>query len=494
MPVDPADRSSRPPSVSPAVVAAGQQVAGPAQAGSAPGRVPAGALPTGALEVTGPAQGMGGEPLAGRSLRLPRMSRWPHWLWLGLLGLLCVAELATHVGDHSGFVVSSRPQYSPYGALTDVPAEGYVSWIGTTPVLHDAESVLTVTAFFLGQRGPAATGFLDRRAAYAYLASLAVPWAGAYGGFLVVNALLWWAAAAAAYWFANARWGDRRLALASSLLVATGNGFIFVAGQPMSYVATYAAVMLLLALGERLRAFSRTATLRTWLLLGWGAGVASLLYFAHIPLLIFWWLHGLRRVPWRWLLAATAVTFAIALSWERFGQAVVGLDFATDNSGLVAGAARTWLARLQASPIQVLTYLRSSPVRGTLIGAFPYPWWVLAGIGYLRSSREDREWAGALFMSGLLPTIAMLTFFSLPRVTYHIYPLFAVLAARGALATGQALSRAVALGRPAARTQQWAGGAVALALLGSLVLLSNLDLLGFQRLNAWFHFSAGFAW
>src|SRR5688572_24065858 len=130
-------------------------------------------------------------------------------LWCTLLALICTIELVLHTGRRSGFLESSRPVHSINELL---PGDGYVTWVGTVPVLHDADGILTLTTLFLGDRGPAATGILDRRAAYAYFASLFIPWAGAYPGFLLVNLLFWWAGAAATFWFVRARWGSERLA------------------------------------------------------------------------------------------------------------------------------------------------------------------------------------------------------------------------------------------------------------------------------------------
>jgi hypothetical protein len=150
--------------------------------------------------------------------------------------VICLAEVLSHSGNRNGFLESSRPLYSSVSGRDLLPADGYVTWIGPVPVLQDAESFVKQGAFFLGQRGPHDTGFLDRRAAYAYLAALLIPWfrweGGTYAAFVALNAFFWWAAAAAMYWLVRRRWGDTPLALGASLLVATGNGMIFMAGLP----------------------------------------------------------------------------------------------------------------------------------------------------------------------------------------------------------------------------------------------------------------------
>ncbi len=428
--------------------------------------------------------------------------------WLVALAMLCAAQLLSHSGSRNGFLQSSRPLYSVNDTL---PADGYVSWVGTVPVLHDADGVLTVVAFFLGGREAKDTGILDRRAAYAYLASLAVPFAGAYGGFLLLNLLFWWGAAGAAYWLVQRRWRDEPLALGTSFLVATGNGFLFMAGVPMSYLAAYACAMLLLALGEWLEAFSRPR-LGAWLVLGWGAGVAATVYFTHFVILTFWWLFGLRRVPWRYLLAATAVALGISWLWEGYGRSLVGLGFTTDNSGLIGDSLSRWLRHLRAPFPELLTYLRGGPLAGaaatraTLAGAFPPLWWILAGVGLLGSSRADREWALAVAMGALLPTLILLSLLPLPRLAYYMYPAMSLMAARGALHLGTVVARLTerlsgsavspaGSAPPAApalalRLASLVAPATVGAALGALALLSNLDLLGFQELNVQFHFSA----
>jgi hypothetical protein len=265
------------------------------------------------------------------------------------------------------------------------------------------------------------------------------------------------------------------------------------AGVPMSYLAAYACVVLLLALGEALDAFRRPR-LGTWLLLGWGAGIAATIYFAHVVLLLFWWLYGLRRVPWRYLLAATGVALGISAGWELYGRTLVGLGFTTDNSALIGQAVGAWLEHLQRPWAEVLVYFRGGPLAGaaaareTLLGAFALPWWALAAVGLAFAAREDREWAAAVAVAALLPTVVLLALLPLPRLAYYMYPAVYVLAAAGALRLARG---AAALGAQGGTGLSRAAGAATLGLtLGGLILAANLDLFGYQALNARFHFSA----
>ena len=60
-------------------------------------------------------------------------------LWLTALAVLCLPGTWAHTGARNGFLESSRPLYRQYGGWDTLPAEGYVSWIGTVPVLSDAD-------------------------------------------------------------------------------------------------------------------------------------------------------------------------------------------------------------------------------------------------------------------------------------------------------------------------------------------------------------------
>jgi hypothetical protein len=415
------------------------------------------------------------------------------WLWMAALGLVCLAETLTHVGARNPYLESSRPIYARLSGNDLLPADGYVSWIGHVPVLQDAESFVKLAALFLGQHGPQDTGFLDRRAAYSYLAALVVPWfrweGGAYAAFVALNLACWWAAAGAMYWLVRRRTGDTPVALAASFLVAAGNGMIFMVGMPQSYLPAYASLVLLPALAEWLDVWRPPHRLGPWLLLGWGAGVAATVYFTHIAIAAFWWLYGARRVPWRYLFAATVLAFGIGALWEVWGHHLAGLRFVTDNSSLVGQATGSWLSRLLSPWPTLVTGLRDLDASGTVLGAIPAPWWPLVAVGLLVSTRDDREWAFAGIVAGLIPTVAMLTLLALPRIAYFMYPAVYFLAAQGAVWLARAAGRWIArfsLPQPAARGT---GLVVAATALTVLALLGNADLFGYALGNAQFHFA-----
>ena len=420
------------------------------------------------------------------------------WLWILLLGAVCVAETVTHLGARNGFLESSRPLYASYGAGEHLPADGYLTWVGNVPVLQDAESFLKLSAFFGGRLGPEATGFLDRRAAYGYLASLVLPWmpwdGGAYAAFVVINLAFWWGAAGAMFWLVRRRGGDVALAVVASLLVATGNGMTFMVGLPQSYVPAYAAVVFLLALAEWLGVWRPPHRPGPWLLLGWGAGVSATIYVSHVAIVLFWWLYGLRRVPWPLLLLATALAAGIGALWEVAGQGLVGLAFRTDNSGLASEAVRRWTGLPASDWGAVVDFARRQNVVSVFWGAFPLPFWLLAALGLAVASRDEREWAVAVLLAGVLTTLAIMPMFGLPRIAYFAYPAVYFLTARGLLWLARwlaALPGGGSLHPARARAAELAATA---ALVGLLVLAANGDLLGNEGLNAAFHYGVGIEW
>jgi hypothetical protein len=248
---------------------------------------------------------------------------------------------------------------------------------------------------------------------------------------------------------------------------------------------------LLLALAEWLNVWRPPHRLGPWLLLGWGAGVSSTIYFTHIAVVVFWWVYGLRRVPWRYLLVATAVAFGIGALWELSGHHLSGLKFGAENSGLVSEAVGRWIRQARGSWALLIAFMRSSDAAGTALGAFPAAWWAFVAVGLVVSRRDDREWALAGIMSGLVPMVAMLGLLSLPRVAYFMYPAVYFLAAQGTVWLARATGRRLAQLRVPRSVARVSGIAVTVAAMALLASIGNADLLGDQHWNAQFHYALG---
>ncbi|MBI3973776.1 MAG: hypothetical protein HY332_21070 [Chloroflexi bacterium] len=450
----------------------------------------------------------------------------PSPLWAATLLAICTLELLTHAGERNGFLATSRPTA---GVETWTVADGYAVLLDGIPAQGDGLHLLGLLGLFLGDRPPSPSEF-DRRAGHVFLVSLLTRPLGVYWSFAAVNLLSWWAAALAVWWLGQRRWPGTAVPWIASLLTATGHGFIFMGAAPQAHAPAFAAFALTIALCDALHIWSAKARLLDWAKTGWAIGAAGLIYLVHIPALLFLWLYGIGRTRLRDLALATAVALSITTAWELYGSLLLGLRFDGGNNDLAGVALAGWLRLAQAGPAYMLGQLHASSIRGLLGAAFYYPWWPLAAVGLVASSPPNRRWALAIMLAVLIPAIAFSTRFNLPRVGYLMYPAVYLLAARGievigaicarpwrqptgarsietsvttsgsptvAHVSGTAASSAVALPSQSSLLR-WrldtAQVAVIVAVVVFLVLLANLDLVGMQQFNLWFHYSQGNAW
>jgi hypothetical protein len=262
---------------------------------------------------------------------------------------------------------------------------------------------------------------------------------------------------------------------------------------PQAHALAFAAFALVLALADASAARTRHA-LRgaAWVRLGWATGAAGLIYLVHLPCLIFFWLGGWpgrRRGRWRWLGPAVASLIALVLvaAWERFAGSLLGLSFSGGNNDLAGEALRGWVVAVRTGPAKVVSQVQHSSARGLLVGAFYYPWWLLAVCGLLTSSAAARRWAIAVMVAAALPAVAFTTRFNLPRVAYFMYPAMYPAAAAGIEWLSVQAGRAM----PDVR---WAGSAALAVCIVTLIALTNADLFGVDQLALWFHYAQGTQW
>ena len=402
-------------------------------------------------------------------------------VWAGLLLLICVLELLTHSGENNAFVKTSRPDQ---GIERWTTADGYATLMDGIPAQGDGLPLLQLLRLFKGE-GPVDPSEFDRRAGHLYLVSFLTASFGTYWSFAVVNLLAWWLSSLCVWWLGFQRWPGTAVPWVGSLLVATGQGFIFMGAAPQAHAAAFAGFVLLLVLCERLGLWRPNAGFRSGASAGWAAGAAGLVYFTYIPALLFVWAYGVRFHRWKALLAVSAVSLLLVLSWERYG-AVLGLTFSGGNNDLAGQALGGWWRLVRAGPAAVLDHLHEFSLRGLIVGAFYYPWLALALLGFWRSGPDARRWSLAILLAGAIPLIAFSTRFGLPRVAYFTFPAVYLLTARGIMCvadewlrlSGHRRARLAAMG----------------LLTAGLVVLANLDLLGVNQLNLWFHLSQGNQW
>ena len=240
-----------------------------------------------------------------------------YWLPVLLFTVLIGAQTVARTGDFAGFVDSTKPARRPGQTFTT--ADGYVLFWDGIPVNGDAMSFLALTRFMQGQQGPEDTGIYDLRAGYAYVGALASLFMGHYQSFVALNALAWLGAALSMYWLGGRLLGSRLAAWTAGTLTATGQGFSFMVGTPVSTLLGFASVAMVLAFVEWSGLLRPPFRWRDWLHTGWLIAAVSLIYPVYLALLAFIWLYGLRRAPFVYLLGLGAVTLgpgtSLAAHW-----------------------------------------------------------------------------------------------------------------------------------------------------------------------------------
>ena len=210
----------------------------------------------------------------------------------------------------------------------------------------------------------------------------------------------------------------------AAVMVATGQGFIFMSTAPQAHPTAYAAFVVVLVLLDEVDIWTARgpSQLRGAIVAAWAMGVAGLLYFGHIPLAFVTWVFGAGRVRPAILAGITVTAFAIATAWQWYGELLLGLRFSGGNNDLAGGAVKIWLRIMSEGLWSFRWQFHAGSIRGLLVGTFYYPWWILALFGLAVTTSRTRTWALAVLVGSIAPAIAFSPQFRLPRVSYFAFP------------------------------------------------------------------------
>ena len=407
------------------------------------------------------------------------VSGWrKHWLPVLLFAVLVGAQTVGRTGDFAGYLDSTKPARNRLSQVFAV--EGYVHFWDDTPVHGDARSFLALTRFLQGQQGPEGTGIYDRRAGYAYVGALASLLLGHYQAYVALNALAWLGATLAMYWLGGRLLGSRLAAWAAGTLTATGQGFSFMVGTPVSTLWGVASVAMVLAFVEWAGLLRPPFHWRDWLHASWQIAAVSLFYPAHLVLLAFVWLHGLRRAPFIRLLGLSAITLVLIQAWPFIGVTIVGLGFDTANSALFTEALYLWWSALLQGLHGFLGKVRLVASAGTIYAAFPGVILLAAVYGYIVAGRRIRHWTRSVYLATFIPSLLFTIIFEIPRTAFLAYPAIYLLAA----ATIVHLSQAIAIWH----SRRVLSAVPILLILVLLVAPSVVALVGYGEFDNNFHY------
>lgn len=397
--------------------------------------------------------------------------------------VLCTVEWYFHGDGVNPFLATSRPEA---GMDNWTNADGYATILDGHPAQGDGLSLLGLLGLFMGDRPPVPSEF-DRRAGHVYLVSLFQGPLGTYWAFATVNLIAWIASAFAVWRLGWRRWPDRAVGEVAAVMVATGQGFIFMSTAPQAHPAAFAAFAIALVLFDEVSMWTSrgTAELRGAAISAWAIGVAGLLYFGHIPLSLATWVFGAGRVRPQVLVGITFSALTLVGGWQWCGGWLLGLRFSGGNNDLALGAVRLWLQIFEQGMWWFRWQFHAGSIRGLLVGTFYYPWWILALAGLAVTAYRTRAWALAVFVGAMAPAIAFSPQFRLPRVAYFAFPVVYLLAAAGLVGIATTLVPEGVF--TDGRLRNLARGSIIAVGLAGLALLTNLDLVGNQTFTVWFH-------
>ncbi len=365
------------------------------------------------------------------------VSGWrQHWLPVLLFAVLVGTQTVARTGDFAGYLDSTKPARNRLSQIFAV--DGYVHFWDDIPVHGDARSFLALTRFLQGQQGAKDTGIYDRRAGYAYVGAFASLLLGHYKSFVALNAVAWLGATLSMYWLGGRLLGSRLGAWTAGTLTATGQGFSFMVGTPVSTLLGVASVAMILAFVEWADLVQPPFRWRDWLHAGWQIAAVSLLYPVNLVLLAFVWLYGLRQAPFIRLLGLSAITLVLIQAWPFVGASIVGLGFDTANSALLTKALHLWWSALLQGLDGFLGEVRLVASAGTIYAAFPGLMLLAAVYGYIVAGERIRHWTCSVYLATLIPSLLFTIIFEIPRTAFLAYPAIYLLAAAGLAQVAQA--------------------------------------------------------
>ena len=450
-------------------------------------------------------------------LSFPRgLWHWTDWflltvlclgLLLGIVGLLFFRLRSTGPTDHrkglfflslfacltieTWMHISNR---SPYTYITHYEQPASARYLYARTLLPDDQGhanadvlyFVGLEEYFQGQHENSQT-LLIRRAFLFYVSSHVSFFLGHYHAFLLLNILLWMLATACTHAFCRDLGGSPTLAACAAFLVGIGPGFIMYAAQPMSYLAGYAGLAIVVCLYHKLVAASGLRSPAALYAAGVLIGLMMLTYDTFGWLVFFFAYPMLRRVsPFRALpaiaLGAALYAFFLILVFQVFH-----LPRENSNDAYLLEAIRDALHLfLHPDATKILSLMREIPVKyGTqLMRVLFYGPILLATLGILLppSARGVRS-AGLMlllpsFLSFLILHFAESYLSMLPRFNFAAY-LGVILLAAGFLDRVAAHFRS---------RQQFLAARLSLVLpLAACAIFNNLDAFG-VRPDLYYHF------
>jgi hypothetical protein len=331
-----------------------------------------------------------------------------------------------------------------------------------------------------------------RRSFLPYLSSQGSYFFSPYYVHLILNMGLWVIACICAYRYARLVWSNS-VAPYFTFLVATAPGFIMYVAQPMSYLAGYAVIIILLYLFEYLIVRNTDLKMGAFALFGSCLGLGMLVYDIFPLLVIFFVYAYSRKISSRGVLLILLIALGVYSGFLILQAYGLNMLLSPSNGQFLAlGFVGVYelIARLEIGEIYSLSASFLRLFMGSLGNAFLVLPVALAFIGAALIREKSRLWLVLLLaIPALLPLIILhygqvywndYALASFPRFAFVAYPLVYLLASDFLVEVRNSLAR---------KGRSTLGLVIPWSLLGLVFLLNNVDAFGYPELYILFYFA-----
>ncbi len=231
-----------------------------------------------------------------------------------------------------------------------------------------------------------------RRAYPHYISTQASYFFSPYYVYLFLNISLWFLACLCTYRLAVLLW-NRRVAVYAAAMVGTGPGFIMFVAQPMSYLAGYAVVIMLILLLEEALIRKQDRSMVDFLAFGCALGLASMVY-SLFPVYAGLILYALiRKASMPRVAVGLGLAIAVYFGFLKLQTNILGVNLESLHTGYLESS---WVHvyniffHAHLGPLYRSSVLALRTYFGSMVNAFfVIPFVVaLAGLIFMRDRRR----------------------------------------------------------------------------------------------------------
>jgi hypothetical protein len=328
-----------------------------------------------------------------------------------------------------------------------------------------------------------------------------------YYVYLFFNISLWFLACLCTYRLAALLW-SRRVAVYATAMVGSGPGFIMFVAQPMSYLAGYAVVILLMLLLEEALIRKESRRIIDFLAFGCALGLAGMagpLFPVYAGLILY---AIIRRVPASKLAVGFGLAVAIYLGFIQLQTSILGVNLESLHTNYLESSWQnisSLFFHAHLGPLYRSLVLAFRTYFGSMVNAFfVIPFLIALAGAFLLRDRSRTLLPLVMGIPSLLAVIFLqfggarwgldengipLFLAALPRFAYIAYPAVYIL-----MAMALDAFRAYILQRSTRKPVMYAANAAPWLVLALCFYLSNVDVWKYPQMYYLFCYPSCNVW